>query len=83
MLARIDHIVLNCRDVKATADWFERVLGLQREIFGLDQRIALKFGVQKINLRIIGAEHWIAGKYQEANGAYLCFITQDGIEAAR
>jgi catechol 2,3-dioxygenase-like lactoylglutathione lyase family enzyme len=83
MLARIDHIVLNCRDVKATADWFERVLGLQREIFGLDQRIALKFGTQKINLRPIDAENWITSTSREAGGVDICFITEDGIESAR
>ena len=83
MLARIDHIVLNCRNVEATADWFERALGLQREVFGFDQRIALKFGAQKINLRPIGAENWITGNSQEAGGADICFITEDGIESAR
>ena len=83
MLARIDHIVLNCRNVEATADWFERALGLQREVFGLDHRIALKFGTQKINLRPIGAENWITGNNQEAGGADICFITEDGIKSAR
>jgi catechol 2,3-dioxygenase-like lactoylglutathione lyase family enzyme len=51
MIDRIDHVVLNCRDVEATAAWYERVLGLEREVFGSDRRLALKFGRQKLNLR--------------------------------
>jgi catechol 2,3-dioxygenase-like lactoylglutathione lyase family enzyme len=31
---RFDHIVLNCRDVEATAGWYERVLGVTRQRFG-------------------------------------------------
>ena len=27
MIDRIDHIVMNCRDVEATASWYERALG--------------------------------------------------------
>ena len=54
MLVSIDHIVLNCKDVGRTADWYESVLGLKREVFGPDNRTALKFGNQKINLRPIG-----------------------------
>jgi catechol 2,3-dioxygenase-like lactoylglutathione lyase family enzyme len=34
MLDRIDHVVINCRDVEAMAAWYERVLGLRREVFG-------------------------------------------------
>jgi catechol 2,3-dioxygenase-like lactoylglutathione lyase family enzyme len=32
---RFDHIALNCNDVEATASWYERVLGMTRETFGL------------------------------------------------
>ena len=62
MLIGIDHIVLNCKDVEYTADWYERVLGLKREVFGPESRIALKFGNQKINLRPIGAKGWLSGE---------------------
>ena len=43
---RIDHVVLNCRDVDATANWYVRVLGMRREVFG-DGRVALRFGNRK------------------------------------
>ena len=31
---RIDHVVLNCRDVDTTVDWYVRVLGMRPEVFG-------------------------------------------------
>jgi catechol 2,3-dioxygenase-like lactoylglutathione lyase family enzyme len=51
---RIDHIVLTVADIEATTQFYERVLGFERETFrGPDgqPRYALKFGVQKINLQ--------------------------------
>ena len=33
MIDRIDHIVMNCRDVEATASWYERALGFEREVY--------------------------------------------------
>ena len=58
---RIDHVVLNCRDVDTTTDWYVRVLGMRREVFG-DNRIALVFGNQKINVRPTGAPNWETGR---------------------
>ena len=51
---RIDHIVLTVADIEATTQFYERVLGFEREVFrGPDgqPRHALKFGAQKINLQ--------------------------------
>ena len=53
---RIDHIVLNVKDVEITAAWYQRVLGMEREDFGPNNRTALKFGGQKINLRPSGTD---------------------------
>ena len=60
---RIDHIVLNVTDVEITAAWYQRVLGMEREDFGPDNRTALKFGGQKINLRPADADpgSWLTG----------------------
>src|SRR5215472_14989833 len=33
MIDRIDHIVMNCRDVATTASWYERALGFKREVY--------------------------------------------------
>jgi catechol 2,3-dioxygenase-like lactoylglutathione lyase family enzyme len=77
---RIDHIVLNCKDVEATASWYERVLGMRRETFGPSQRTAVSFGNQKINLRPVGAladdPDWLTGSVEAAGSADLCFITR-------
>ncbi|HET6183782.1 MAG TPA: VOC family protein [Acetobacteraceae bacterium] len=73
---RLDHIVLNVRDVEVTAAWYERVLGIKRERFGRDGRTALKFGQQKINLRPVDADKsWITGASDAPGAGDLCFIT--------
>jgi len=75
VLDRIDHVVLNCRDLETTASWYQRVLGMEREEFGPDRRIAMKFGSQKINLRPTGASNWPTGVIDAPGSLHLCFIT--------
>jgi catechol 2,3-dioxygenase-like lactoylglutathione lyase family enzyme len=70
---RIDHVVLNCRDVEATAAWYEQVLGMRREVFG-DGRLALRFGNQKLNVRPSGAPNWETGAVDAPGSLDLCFI---------
>ena len=79
MLVGIDHIVLNCKDIEKMADWYEKMLGLEREVFGADNRIALKFGNQKINLRPIGAKNWITGTNEVEGTGDICFITEESL----
>ena len=31
---RLDHLVINCRDLEVIAAWYQRVLGMEREDFG-------------------------------------------------
>ncbi|MBV8348244.1 MAG: VOC family protein [Mycolicibacterium sp.] len=76
---RIDHVVLNCRDVEVTADWYARVLGMRREIFG-EGRLALTFGEQKINLRPTGAPNWATAAVDEPGSVDLCFIAEASAE---
>ncbi|MEE2854140.1 MAG: VOC family protein [Actinomycetota bacterium] len=84
---RFDHIVLNCRDVEATAAWYERVLGMRRETFGPSRRTALCFGDQKINLRQVGAladdPDWFTGSVEAAGSEDLCFVTRSGPDDVR
>ncbi|MBV9782923.1 MAG: VOC family protein [Acidisphaera sp.] len=74
---RLDHIVLNCRDVEKTASWYQRVLGMDREEFGEDRRTALKFGGQKLNLRPADADtaRWATSAQVAPGSADVCFIT--------
>jgi catechol 2,3-dioxygenase-like lactoylglutathione lyase family enzyme len=54
LVDRIDHLVLTVADIEATARFYERALGLERETFlgpNGEQRYALRFGSQKINLQ--------------------------------
>jgi catechol 2,3-dioxygenase-like lactoylglutathione lyase family enzyme len=71
---RIDHVVLNCRDADATSDWYVRVLGMKREVFGDEGRVALRFGDQKINVRPTGAPNWETGAVDAPGSLDLCFI---------
>ena len=54
----IDHIVLNVADVEASAEWYVRILGMQRIDFDsrTGVRVAVHFGAHKINLRPNDAE---------------------------
>jgi catechol 2,3-dioxygenase-like lactoylglutathione lyase family enzyme len=78
---RLDHIVLNCKDVEITASWYQRVLGMEREEFG-ENRTALKFGGQKLNLRPCDADtrSWITGVNADPGAVDACFITAVGPE---
>jgi catechol 2,3-dioxygenase-like lactoylglutathione lyase family enzyme len=77
---RLDHLVMNCRDVEITASWYQRVLRMERTEFGEEQRTALKFGGQKINLRPADADtqDWITGRQVLPGSDDLCFITAVG-----
>ena len=74
----LDHLVLTVADMAATVAFYTRVLGMQEMTFG-DQRKALIFGQQKINLHPAG--HPIAphAASPTPGSADLCFITTDGI----
>lgn len=78
---RIDHVVVNCRDVDTTASWYHRVLGLRVEVFGPDRRTALLFGRQKLNLRPTGARDWITGDADAPGALDLCFVSPDAADS--
>ncbi len=77
---RLDHIVINCKDVEVTASWYQRVLGMEREEFGEARRTALRFGGQKINLRPADADPaaWATGVNGAPGAADVCFISAVG-----
>jgi enamine deaminase RidA (YjgF/YER057c/UK114 family)/catechol 2,3-dioxygenase-like lactoylglutathione lyase family enzyme len=72
---RIDHIVLTCIDLDATAAWYARVLGMTVETFGEERRTALTFGAQKINLHQAGREFTPRARIALPGSADVCFIT--------
>jgi catechol 2,3-dioxygenase-like lactoylglutathione lyase family enzyme len=75
---RIDHISLTCGDIETTASWFQRVLGMEREEFGVDGRTALKFGGQKINLYTADEDLTLTGASAGPGTATICFVTAVG-----
>jgi catechol 2,3-dioxygenase-like lactoylglutathione lyase family enzyme len=73
---RLDHLVITCRDVDIMANWYQRVLGMEREAFGPYKRTSLRFGGQKINLRPADAtqEAWFTGEKGAPGTQDLCFV---------
>lgn len=71
----IDHLVLTVKDVEATCEFYERVLGITTVTFGDDNRKALAFGSQKINLHEYGHEFEPKAHRPIPGSADLCFIT--------
>jgi len=71
---RLDHIVITCRDLEITASWYQRVLGMEREEYGRNNRTALRFGGQKINLRPFGGEGWSTADDALPGCQDLCFV---------
>jgi catechol 2,3-dioxygenase-like lactoylglutathione lyase family enzyme len=84
MIDRLDHIVLNCRNVDVTASWYERALGFKRETYtspsAPGERIALKFGNHKFNLRKTGDSSWKTCKVDAPGSLDFCFITEGSLK---
>ena len=55
MINRLDHIVLTTTNLDACIDFYQRVLKMEVITFG-EQRYALCFGQQKINIHQYGKE---------------------------
>lgn len=77
----IDHIVINVRDVEVAAAWYQRVLGMKRDVWHAPGRgpvTSMKFGRQKINLRPIAATQaqWFTGKQVAPGSDDLCFLAK-------
>lgn len=74
----LDHIVLTVRDMERTCDFYRRILGMDVAIFGEDRR-ALTFGNQKINLHQAGAEITPNARAAAPGTADVCFVTDTPI----
>lgn len=75
----LDHLVLTVRNIKATCDFYARVMGMQVITFG-EGRKALQFGQQKINLHEYGKEFEPKAIQPTPGSADLCFITRTPLE---
>ena len=71
---RLDHLVLTVKNIDATCEFYSKVLGMKVITFG-DNRKALAFGSQKINLHEAGHEVEPKALRPTPGSADLCFIT--------
>ena len=70
----IDHVVFTVKDIKATCDFYTKVLGMEVVTFG-EGRKALAFGSQKINLQQLGRESTLVADKPTPGSADICFVT--------
>jgi len=77
----LDHLVINVADVARSAQWYQKVLGMEIAVFnpgeGKTPRTSLMFGNQKINVRPRDADkvEWFTADHQTAGSEDLCFLT--------
>ena len=76
MIDHIDHIVLTTRDLEGCIRFYQDVLGMTLERFATPQgeRLALKFGSQKINVHEWGREFTPRAHVAAPGTLDLCFI---------
>ena len=79
----LDHLVLTCKSVPSTIQWYTRYLGMKPRTFTSAsdpsiKRYALLFGQQKINLHQQGAEFEPKAKATLPGTADLCFLVECG-----
>lgn len=78
-MSGVDHFVLTVRDVKATCDFYSRVLGVEVEA-PEGEPTALKFGRQKINVHQAGNEFEPKSKEPTPGSGDFCLITEVPLE---
>lgn len=82
MIDHIDHIVLTTRDKAACIRFYTEALGMKLEAFrtATEERLALKFGNQKINLHEWGREFTPRAHVAAPGTLDLCFIAAVPLE---
>lgn len=75
----LDHLVLTVKDIQASCEFYAEQLGMEVVTFG-DNRKALRFGQQKINLHQLGQEFEPKAAHPTAGSADLCFLTETPLD---
>ena len=78
-ISNIDHLVLAVADIDKTIDFYTNILGFEVVTFG-NNRKALTFGNQKINLHQKGKEFEPKAEHPTTGSADLCFISETDID---
>lgn len=77
-ISHLDHLVLTVSDIDKSVEFYTRVLGFELMIF--NERKALKFGNQKINLHQKGKEFEPKAEHPTTGSADLCFIAETKLD---
>ena len=79
MITSIDHIVLTSKDVDKTIEFYTKVLGMTLERFLVanekNERLALKFGNQKINIHDASSPFSPHAEYPTSGSIDICFLS--------
>lgn len=75
---RLDHFVLTVRDIEATIQFYQSVMGM-RKVVASDHRAVLAFGQQKINLLEGDSKQQPETDRSEAGNPDLCFMIQQPV----
>jgi catechol 2,3-dioxygenase-like lactoylglutathione lyase family enzyme len=78
-ISHLDHLVLTVSDIEKTCHFYENILGMGIITFG-ENRKALTFGNQKINLHEKGKEINPKAAHPTMGSADLCFIATTNLE---
>ena len=78
-IRQLDHLVLTVKDIQASCDFYRTILGMEVVTFG-DNRKALRFGTQKINLHQAGREFEPRAAAPTPGSADLCFLTETPLD---
>ena len=76
---RLDHLVLTVKNIEQTCEFYSQMLGMEVIAFGENRR-ALSFGSQKINLHESGKEFEPKAQTPTPGSADLCFLTNTPLE---
>ena len=79
MITSIDHIVLTSKDVDKTIKFYTQILGMTLERFPVanekNERLALKFGNQKINIHDASSPFSPHAEYPTSGSIDICFLS--------
>ena len=78
-IENIDHFVLTVKDIKSTCEFYSKVLDMEVVTFDRD-RVALKFGNQKINIHQFGKEIEPKAIAPTPGSADFCLITKTSLD---
>ncbi|WP_436861839.1 VOC family protein [Acinetobacter haemolyticus] len=78
-ISHLDHLVLTVANIEITCQFYRSILNFEVITFG-ENRKALKFGNQKINLHQVGKEFEPKAFQPTSGSADLCFIAETPLE---